>query len=266
VATGYQKTGAVQGDFSGLRSSFSRAYPLVEHAVATETVENYLKAIYALCDESPGGEATMTRLAASLGVTTGTATSMVKKLTAGKLAKYHRYGGVTLTERGKGIALDVLRRHRLIEAFLVDTLKLDWAEVHEEAERLEHAVSARLLEAIDALLGHPRFDPHGDPIPDASGQMRTHDTQPLPSFEAGASLVVARITDQDKSFLGFAASHGLKPGASITLLALDALAESLHVASDGHAPVWISFAAASKIAARPAQGSTTLKRRQPPKR
>lgn len=236
--------------------------------MATETVENYLKAIYSLCEESTGGEATMTRLAAALGVTTGTATSMVKKLTLGRMAKYHRYGGVTLTSKGRRAALDVLRRHRLIETFLVHTLHLDWADVHDEAERLEHAVSGKLLDAIDAFLGHPKFDPHGDPIPDRSGRVRSSGCQPLDTFSIGSSPVVTRITDQDKAFLSFVASHGLRPGATLRILDHDSDARSMRVESPGFEPIWLSFAVAGKIGAQsnaPAvQSDTTLNRRQPP--
>jgi DtxR family Mn-dependent transcriptional regulator len=236
--------------------------------MATETVENYLKAIYSLCEESTGGEATMTRLAAALGVTTGTATSMVKKLTTGRLAKYHRYGGVTLTAKGRRAALDVLRRHRLIESFLVDTLHLDWADVHDEAERLEHAVSSRLLDAIDAFLGHPQFDPHGDPIPDRTGHIRSSGCQPLDTFSTGSSPVVTRITDQDKAFLSFVAAHGLRPGSTLRVLEYDAIAQSMRVESPGFAPVWLSFAVAGKIGAQTLacspQSDTTLRRRQAP--
>jgi DtxR family Mn-dependent transcriptional regulator len=238
--------------------------------MASETVENYLKAIYALCEESTGGEATMTRLAAALGVTTGTATSMVKKLTAGKLARYHRYGGVTLTLRGKRAALDVLRRHRLIESFLVETLRLDWADVHDEAERLEHAVSAKLLNAIDAFLGYPKFDPHGDPIPDPAGQIRPRGCMPLDSFGAGTSPMVSRITDQDKTFLSFVAEHGLRPGSTLRVLDHDPVAQSMRVESPGFEPVWLSFAIAGKIGVHATssqgQSATTVRRRQlPPK-
>ncbi len=239
--------------------------------MASETVENYLKAIYALCEESPAGEATMTRLAASLGVTTGTATSMVKKLNAGKLARYHRYGGVTLTDKGRRTALDVLRRHRLIETFLVEALQLDWAEVHEEAERLEHAVSSRLLDAIDTFLGHPATDPHGDPIPSRSGQLPRAGSLPLAGLAAGTSAVVSRIGNQDKAFLGFVAAHGLRPGSTLRVLASDPAAQSMQVESRGCEPVGIAFPVAARIFAEPApspspQASTTVKRRQPPVR
>lgn len=117
--------------------------------MASETVENYLKAIYSLCLESPAGEAGMTRLASSVGVTTGTATTMIKKLAAAKLVRYEKNKAVRLSAKGERLALSVVRRHRIVETFLVRTLGLDWADVHDEAERLEHAVSDRLVDKLD---------------------------------------------------------------------------------------------------------------------
>jgi DtxR family Mn-dependent transcriptional regulator len=138
--------------------------------MATEAVENYLKAILTLCEESPTGEAAISRIAAVVGVTPSTATTMVRKLAAAKLAKYQKYGAVALTAKGSRTALDVLRRHRIVEQFLVEVVGLDWSEVHAEAERLEHAISPRLLDRLDEMLGRPKHDPHGDPIPDSSGR------------------------------------------------------------------------------------------------
>ncbi|MFT3686830.1 MAG: metal-dependent transcriptional regulator [Phycisphaerales bacterium] len=216
--------------------------------MATETVENYLKAILTLSDESPDGEAGLARLAAVLGVTKGTATSMVKRLSEGKLVKAERYGGIKLTAKGRRAAVDVIRRHRLIETFLVRTLKLDWSVVHGEAERLEHAVSPAVVDAIDALLGHPAVDPHGDPIPDRDGTVRVCDSRPLCNCGAGSRVHVARVTDQDGAFLAFAARHGLRPGAAITVLGADAQAQSVLVQADGCEPVALAGTAAAKIA------------------
>jgi DtxR family Mn-dependent transcriptional regulator len=226
----------------------------------SETVENYLKAIYTLCEESPSGEATMSRLAAALNVTTGTATAMVKKLNTSKLAKYHRYGGVTLTTKGTLAARDVLRRHRLVETFLVQALKLDWSEVHDEAERLEHAVSPRLLDAIDAFLAHPRVDPHGDPIPDRQGNLRPEPCQPLDTFSSGESVLIGRIANQDKAFLQFVATHGLTPGAKVKVLSFDPQAQSLQVQSEGRDSVSLSLIAAAKISAQHSATSTNRPR------
>lgn len=215
--------------------------------MATETVENYLKALLTLCDESPTGEAGLVRLAAVLGVTKGTATSMVKRLAEGKLVKAERYGGITLTAKGRRAATDVLRRHRLLETFLVKTLKLDWSVVHAEAERLEHAVSPTVIDAIDALLGHPSVDPHGDPIPDKSGQTRAASSRPLSGCVVGDRVRLVRVTDQEGAFLAFAAKNGLMPGSRLAVLDVNPQAQSMQVQAHGSDPVWLATAAAEKI-------------------
>ncbi len=218
----------------------------------SEAVENYLKALEALCRESPTGEAGMKRLAAVVGVTTGTATSMAKKLAAAKLAKYERFGGVSLTLKGQAAARDILRRHRLIETFLVETLKLDWSVVHDEAERLEHAISPTVLEALDRHLGRPSTDPHGDPIPDGDGGVDEAKGRSLSEFATGATVRVTRIADQDQAFLSFVARHGLKPGAKARVLAMDTAAQSLQIEAKGHPPVSLGVDAARKIMAESA--------------
>lgn len=223
--------------------------------MASETVENYLKALYTLCRESPTGEAGMKRIAALVGVTTGTATTMIKRLADARLARYERFGGVTLTAKGRRAALDILRRHRLVETFLVETLKLDWSVVHAEAERLEHAISPLVLRALDAHLGHPSVDPHGDPIPDSSGRTRERRARPLSTFPAGAKVRIARIRDQGGDFLSFVARHGLKPGARASVLATDPAAQSMQVVAVGCPPVALAFSAAGKIAVEPARSS-----------
>src|SRR5580700_4576775 len=139
--------------------------------MATITVENYLKKLYLEQHAADGDRVAMGRLASAMGVVPGTATSMVKALSDSGLVEYQRRGGVRLTSRGEQLALHVLRRHRLVELLLVKVLGLDWSEVHEEAESLEHAISDRVLERIDAILGHPTVDPHGDPIPTSKGQL-----------------------------------------------------------------------------------------------
>src|SRR5918996_336827 len=134
------------------------------------TVENYLKAIFQAQSGLGRGELVpMGQLAAALRVVPGTATTMVKTLAESGLVKYEPYAGVRLTRAGEKLAALVLRRHRLIELFLVNVMGMSWAEVHDEAEHLEHAVSDRLIERIDEMLGHPTHDPHGDPIPGPEG-------------------------------------------------------------------------------------------------
>src|SRR6187402_3589345 len=133
------------------------------------TVENYAKAIYQLSQAAEDGAVATGQIALALGVLPGTVTSMLKTLDESNLATYTPYEGVRLTSAGRGLALRVLRRHRLIELFLSRTLNLAWDEVHEEAEHMEHSVSDWLVDRIDSYLGHPSSDPHGDPIPKADG-------------------------------------------------------------------------------------------------
>src|SRR5213592_1588344 len=135
----------------------------------------------------------MGKLATAMGVVPGTATSMVKALADSGLVSYEPRGGARLTSGGEQLALHVLRRHRLVELFLVKVLGLDWSEVHEEADELEHAISDKVLERIDALLGRPRVDPHGDPIPTAKGKLAAPRLESLADCGLGKSLRIARV-------------------------------------------------------------------------
>lgn len=209
------------------------------------TVENYLKQIYLL---QRGGELVpMGGLAAAVNVTPGTATSMVKTLSEANLVDYEPRAGVRLTEAGTRLALQVLRRHRLIELFLVQTLGLDWSEVHNEAEELEHAISDKVLEKIDALLGHPDTDPHGDPIPKHDGTPRRHDLTPLAECAPDTHAHVARIVDQAPEFLNFVHQHGLTPGARFTVESQSPTADAITVRPLNREPVTLGSAAAMKI-------------------
>lgn len=231
--------------------------------MATETVENYLKAIYALSRESPTGEAAMTRIAAIVGVATGTATAMVKKLKAARLVRYERFGGVSLTSKGEKAALDILRRHRLVETFLVQTLKLDWSLVHAEAERLEHAVSPLVLDALDRHLGHPTFDPHGDPIPRADGALAQPNLVPLSRCKAGSRIRLARALDQREESLRFLHRHGLEIGARITVEAVEPGAGTIVVHVERGQTISLSDTAASRMLVEPnppAANSTSPRR------
>lgn len=183
----------------------------------SSTVENYLKAIYQaeISQNNHGELVPMGQLSSALGVVPGTATTMVKALAETGLVRYEPYAGVQLTEAGQRLAALVLRRHRLIELFLVKVLDMSWAEVHEEAERLEHAASDRLIDRIDAMLGRPSVDPHGDPIPDADGSIVTPRYQSLLTCPLDTLLVLSRVTNQDSDFLRFLESNKLTPGQSI---------------------------------------------------
>jgi DtxR family transcriptional regulator, Mn-dependent transcriptional regulator len=185
------------------------------------TVENYAKAIYQLGQQSGSDAVATGQIANALGVLPGTVTSMLKTLDESQLATYTPYEGVRLTPAGRGLALRVLRRHRLIEQFLSQTLNLTWDEVHEEAEHMEHAVSDALIDRIDAYLGHPATDPHGDPIPQPDGSIAAAADRPLSECAAGECFRVARVTDQSPEFLRYLSQSGLKIGAQGALVAID---------------------------------------------
>jgi DtxR family Mn-dependent transcriptional regulator len=222
--------------------------------LASQTVENYLKAIFQAqraFDAAPGGEdarlVPMGQLAAALGVVPGTATTMVKTLAESGLVKYEPYMGVRLTPAGERLAALVLRRHRLIEQFLVQVLGMNWSEVHDEAERLEHAVSERLIDRIDEMLGRPAVDPHGDPIPGREGELQQHSYVDLLSCRLGAPLLVTRVTDQDAKFLRFIEERQLKPGQRIAIVTRDPASDSVTVRSETGQETTIGARAASKV-------------------
>src|SRR5712671_2810001 len=193
----------------------------------SSTVENYLKAIYQgeLALPSTARLVPMGQVAAALSVTPGTATTMVKALAESGLAEYEPYNGVRLSPAGEKLAGLVLRRHRLVELFLVQVMGMSWAEVHDEAEQLEHVVSERLIDRIDGMLGRPTHDPHGDPIPNQDGAITTRHLDSLLTCPLGTPLKVTRITDQDPAFLRFIESNGLKPGQAIEVEWRDAAAD-----------------------------------------
>ena len=218
----------------------------------SSTVENYLKAIYLGQSSLTGGErlVSMGHVAAALGVTPGTATTMVKALNDSGLAEYEPYSGVRLTAAGERLAGLVIRRHRLVEAFLVQVMGMSWAEVHEEAEQLEHAVSERLIDRIDAMLGRPTHDPHGDPIPDAEGAITQRYLDNLLTCPMRTPLKVTRIADQDPAFLRFIEENDLKPGQKVEVETRDAAADSVLLRS-GDRQLTIGARAASKLLVEP---------------
>jgi len=219
--------------------------------LASQTVENYLKTIYLAQAELASRKelVPMGQLASALGVVPGTATTMVKTLAESGLARYEPYAGVRLTVAGERLAALVLRRHRLIELFLVKVLGMSWADVHDEAEQLEHAVSEQLIERIDEMLGRPEVDPHGDPIPTASGAVARPDHLDLLSAPIDTPLVVTRVIDQGADFLRFAEQRGLTPGSAIEITARDAVADAVGLRTPAGACT-IGARAASKVLAR----------------
>src|SRR5438067_2373506 len=215
----------------------------------SSTVENYLKAIHHGQSTLPAGIrlVPMGSVATALGVAPGTATTMVKALAESGLAEYEPYSGVRLTSAGEKLAGLVLRRHRLVELFLVQVMGMSWAEVHDEAEQLEHVVSERLIERIDHMLGHPTHDPHGDPIPNPEGAIAAKDLDTLLTCPIGEPLRVTRIADQDPAFLRFIESNDLKPGQPIEVETRDAAADSVRLRGKNDRAITIGARAASKL-------------------
>src|SRR4051812_721722 len=197
----------------------------------SSTVENYLKAIYQAQSALTSTDALvpMGQLASALGVAPGTATTMVKTLAESGLVKYEPYAGVRLARAGEKLAALVLRRHRLIELFLVQVMGMSWTDVHEEAEHLEHAVSDRLIDRIDEMLGRPSVDPHGDPIPDSDGIVSRVRYETLLTCPLHAKVTVQRVADQDSDFLRFVEKHDLKPGQVVQVEERDDAADSVRL-------------------------------------
>ena len=193
--------------------------PLIADSVVPATplstvAENYLKTIYGHTEWQPDAM-TSSQLAARLGLAPSSITEMVRKLTHQGLVEHARYGTIVLTPAGRAAALRMVRRHRLIETWLVREFGYGWDEVHDEAEVLEHALSDRLLDAIDARLGHPTADPHGDPIPAADGSMAQLNGVLASKIEPGAEARVVRISDRDPQVLRRLAEAGVGVGSSI---------------------------------------------------
>ena len=215
----------------------------------SSTVENYLKVIHLqqLTHTDPTFLVGMGQLASAMGVTPGTATTMVKALNEAGLVHYEPYVGVRLLPAGERLAGLVIRRHRLVELFLVRVMGMSWDEVHDEAEKLEHVVSERLIERMDQMLGHPEVDPHGDPIPNAEGVVTHRELHSLLTCPLGVPLSVTRVADQDAAFLRFLEQSHLKPGQELRVESRDEAADSVRVRCKGAEPLTIGARAASKL-------------------
>ena len=178
--------------------------------------QDYLKVVWAAC-EWGGAGASITGLAKRMEVAPSTASENVARLVEEGLLVHKPYRAVTLSEEGRRRAMGMIRRHRILETYLVTQLGFGWDEVHAEAEELEHAVSERLLERLDAVLGHPTRDPHGDPIPDVHGSIETVAELDLSQIEPGQTVTVDRIHDRDPELLRYLAEHNIGPGVRITV-------------------------------------------------
>jgi len=225
--------------------------------LASATVENYVKAIYlGAAAASSRRLMPMGEVAAALSVAPGTATTMVKTLADAGLVEYEPYAGVALTAAGERLAALVLRRHRLIELFLVRVMGYSWDEVHDEAEQLEHVVTDRLIGRLDEMLGRPETDPHGDPIPNSDGLVKRQDAQTLLTCPMHTLVTVTRVIDQDKTFLRFIEGHQLKPGESIEVEHRDTASDSVRVRGKGDQRITMGTRAASKLLVQVARGGS----------
>jgi DtxR family Mn-dependent transcriptional regulator len=183
----------------------------------SSAVEDYSKAIYGL-QERDGQPVSTTALAERMGVTAASASGMVKRLCELGLVTHRRYHGVLLTEAGRRVALEVIRHHRLLELYLVESLGVPWDRVHQEAEVLEHVLSDELEDLIAAKLGEPTRDPHGDPIPSRELTIEEVPTESLKSLEPGARGTFARVSDSDPDMLRYLSDRGIAPGRSLEVV------------------------------------------------
>ena len=218
--------------------------------MATIAVENYLKHVL-LLSEGSSELVSMGALAGALEVVPGTVTTMVKALADEGLVEHQPRHGVRLTTEGRRVALNVLRKHRLVETFLVNVLKMDWSTVHEEAEQLEHAISDAVLDRLDALLGHPETDPHGDPIPSRQGKMSSQVYATLATCNADRAMRIVRITEQSSEFLRFAEQNGLQPGIGLRVVDRNLTAGLVTLRKAAGKPIALSLVAAGKILVEP---------------
>lgn len=211
----------------------------------TTSEENYLKAVYHL--QSGEAAVTTTALAQKLNTRPASVTDMMKKLDAKKLLHYTPYYGFHLTEQGKKTALHIIRRHRLWEVFLSQTLGFAWNEVHPLAEELEHVSSKKLVDKLDAFLGFPHFDPHGDPIPDSRGRLKTDTTITLDQLTANQAATVCRVTNQSPEMLDLLAHKHIGIGTRLEVKKIFPFDQSFEIKLKPNKVVTISNALAKNI-------------------
>ncbi|HAF58610.1 MAG TPA: metal-dependent transcriptional regulator [Opitutae bacterium] len=216
----------------------------------SSTVENYLKQILVESIQAESSEVAMGKVAECLQVTPGTATTMMKSLEKKGWLKYRPRKGVMLTSAGRKVGMNMLRRHRLLETFLVETLGLDWGEIHDEAEELEHAISEKVLEKLDEFLGRPSHDPHGDPIPTKRGTMPKASNRSLLDCVEGDCVRIESIQDQGRKFLQFARKNKLVPGKRIEIIRHDEIADSIELKVEQKTILNLGSKTAEKIVIR----------------
>lgn len=198
----------------------------------SEAVEDYAKALHTLATRTDGPVST-SALSERLGVSPGSVTAMLKRMDDLGLVEHEPYRGARLTGEGERVALEVIRHHRLLEAYLADVLGMPWDRVHDEAEVLEHYISEELEERIAAALGDPQRDPHGDPIPDRDLALESEPGVPLADLAEGGAGTFARVSDSDPEMLRFLDERGIRPGARVAVARRDPFGGSVAIEVDG---------------------------------
>ncbi len=212
----------------------------------TFTEENYLKTIFFLSIDTEEWVST-NALADSTNTRAASVSDMLKRLAEKGLINYQKYRGVRLTEEGERLALLVIRKHRLWEVFLAEKLQFGWDEVHVIAEELEHIRSERLVEKLDAFLGYPQFDPHGDPIPDADGQMPAFRYRKLSEINEGNTVIMTGVCEHSSAFLQHLDKSGLTLGCQVKVQEINRFDKSINVLIDTHQTVFISHEVAKNL-------------------
>ncbi len=212
----------------------------------SQTEENYLKAVFKICENGERAAST-NAIAGELNTTAASVSEMLKRLSGKNLICYEKHRGVTLSETGSQIATSLVRKHRLWEVFLVKTLHFSWDEVHDMAEQLEHIQSAELVERLDRFLGHPAFDPHGDPIPDAAGKFTERRQQRLGDLSPGEKGVVVGVLEHSPVFLQYLDKMGLGLGAQLEVLERYDFDQSLRIWVNQQSETIISVKVSSKL-------------------
>ena len=197
----------------------------------TRVVEDYVTLIWKAF-EWPGGVPTTTDLAAQLGVSPSTVSANLKKLAREGFVEYEPYGPCTLTEMGRKVAVEIVRRHRIVETYLVKELGVPWDQVHDEADRLEHALSDEVLQRMDEVLGHPSSDPHGDPIPDADGNTVKTESEILTETTPGTTVRVMRVSDRFPSVLRYLEEHRIVVGTLLRVVDVNQAAGAVRIEVD----------------------------------
>ena len=210
------------------------------------TEENYLKAIYKL-NELKGDAVTTNAIAELMKTRAASVTDMLKKLADKKLINYRKYQGVTLSEKGEKIALSIIRKHRLWEMFLVEKLNFKWDEVHEIAEQLEHINSDKLIEQLDKFLNFPATDPHGDPIPDSKGKLKSLKSTPLSAMGRKDTCIITGVIDHRPEFLRFLDHSGISLGDELQIKEVIAFDLSLRIVINKQHSLFISNEVAKNL-------------------